>query len=114
MRIAITGASGLIGGALVRALHASGHDVLRLVRREAQRADEVRWDPAARTVDAPRLEGLDAVVHLSGENISDGRWTDAKKARLRSSRVGSTRFLAETLAGLARKPSVLVSASAVG
>jgi hypothetical protein len=88
--------------------------VLRLVRREARGDDEVRWDPAAKTVEAARLEGLDAVVHLSGESIADGRWTDAKKARLRSSRVGSTRFLSETLASLARKPSVLVSASAVG
>ena len=114
MRIAITGASGLIGGALVRALQARGDEVLRLVRREAQGADEVRWDPAAKTVESARLEGLDAVVHLSGENIADGRWTDAKKARLRSSRVDSTRFLSETLASLARKPAVLVSASAVG
>jgi uncharacterized protein (TIGR01777 family) len=104
MRIAVTGASGLVGSALVPALRAGGHEVLRLVR----------WDPAAKTIEAARLEGLDAVVHLSGENIADGRWTDAKKARLRSSRVGSTRFLSETLAGLARKPSVLVSASAVG
>lgn len=114
MRIAVTGASGLIGRALVPALRAGGHEVLRLVRREARGGDEVRWNPATRTVEAARLEGLDAVVHLSGENIADGRWTDAKKARLRSSRVGSTRFLTETLAGLARKPSVLVSASAVG
>jgi len=114
MRIAVTGASGLVGSALVPALRAGGHEVLRLVRREARGGDEVRWNPATRTVEAARLEGLDAVVHLSGENIADGRWTDAKKARLRSSRVGSTRFLSETLAGLARKPSVLVSASAVG
>jgi len=114
MRIAVTGASGLVGSALVPALRAGGHEVLRLVRREERGGDEVRWNPATRTVEAARLEGLDAVVHLSGENIADGRWTDAKKARLRSSRVGSTRFLSETLAGLARKPSVLVSASAVG
>jgi uncharacterized protein (TIGR01777 family) len=114
MRIAVTGASGLIGSALVPALRAGGHEVLRLVRREARGADEVRWNPAAKTIEAARLEGLDAVVHLSGENIADGRWTDVKKARLRSSRVDSTRFLSETLASLARKPSVLVSASALG
>jgi uncharacterized protein (TIGR01777 family) len=114
MRIAVSGASGLIASALVPALRAGGHELLRLVRRETRGADEVRWNPAAKTVEAARLEGLDAVVHLSGENIADGRWTDAKKARLRSSRVDSTRFLSATLAGLARKPSVLVSASAVG
>ena len=114
MKIAVSGASGLIGSALVPALRDGGHEVLRLVRREARGADEVRWNPAAKTIEAVRLEGLDAFVHLSGENIADGHWTDAKKARLRSSRVGSTRFLSETLAGLARKPSVLVSASALG
>jgi uncharacterized protein (TIGR01777 family) len=114
MKIAVSGASGLVGGALVPALRSGGHEVLRLVRREARGPDEVRWNPATKTIEAARLEGLDAVVHLSGENIADGRWTDAKKARLRSSRVGSTRFLSETLAGLARKPSVLVSASALG
>ena len=114
MRIAVTGASGLIGGALLPSLRAGGHEVLRLVRRSPSSGDEVRWDPLTKQIDAARLEGLDAVVHLSGENIAAGRWTDAKKARLRSSRVGSTRFLSETLAGLARKPSVLVSASALG
>ena len=114
MRIAVTGASGLIGGALLPSLRAGGHEVLRLVRRSPTAGDEVRWDPLTKQIDAERLEGLDAVVHLSGENIAAGRWTDAKKARLRSSRVGSTRFLSETLAGLTRKPSVLVSASALG
>ena len=113
MRIAITGASGLVGSALVPALHASGHETLRLVRREPRASDERRFDPARRALDAASLEGVDAVVHLAGENIA-GRWTDAKKARLFESRVGPTRFLAETLAGLARKPRVLVSASAVG
>jgi len=114
MRIVVTGASGLIGGALLPSLRAGGHEVLRLVRRSPSSGDEVRWDPLTKQIDAARLEGLDAVVHLSGENIAAGRWTDAKKARLRSSRVGSTRFLSETLAGLTRKPSVLVSASALG
>ena len=114
MRIAVTGASGLIGSALLPSLSAGGHEVLRLVRRSPSAGDEVAWDPLTKQIDAERLEGLDAVVHLSGENIAAGRWTDAKKARLRSSRVGSTRFLSETLAGLTRKPSVLVSASAVG
>ena len=114
MRIAVTGASGLIGGALVSTLAAEGHEVLRLVRREPRAGGEVHWDPETRSIDASALEGLDAVVHLAGENIAEGRWTAARKARLRSSRVGPTRFIAETLAGLARKPKVLVSASAIG
>ena len=114
MRIAITGASGLIGKALAPALEADRHEVLRLVRREATTKGEIRWDPASGSIDARALEGLDAVVHLAGENIAAGRWTEARKARLRSSRVGPTRLLAEALAGLARKPQVLVSASALG
>lgn len=114
MRIAITGASGLVGGALAPALEADGHEVLRLVRREARTKREIHWDPAAGTIDARALEALDAVVHLAGENIAAGRWTEARKARLRSSRVGPTRLLAEALAGLTLKPRVLVSASALG
>ena len=114
MRIAVTGASGLIGSALVPALEARGREVLRLVRREPRAKGEVRWDPEAGSIDAAALEGVDAVVHLAGENIAAARWSEARKARLRSSRVGPTRFLAETLAGLRRKPEVLVSASAIG
>jgi hypothetical protein len=114
MRIAVTGASGLIGGALVQALAAAGNDVLRLVRREPGAGGEVRWDPATGSIDRAALEGLDAVVHLAGENIAGARWTEARKARLRSSRVGPTRFLAETLSGLERGPGILVSASAIG
>ncbi len=114
MKVAITGASGLLGSALVPFLTTGGHEVVRLVRRAPKAKDEVRWDPDAGTVDAAALEGVDAVVNLSGENIAGGRWTEARKALLRSSRVGPTRLLAETLAGLKRKPKVLVSASAVG
>jgi uncharacterized protein (TIGR01777 family) len=114
MKVVVTGASGLIGVALVPLLRASGHDVLRLVRREPAAKDEARWDPAAGAIDAAALDGARAVVHLAGENIAAGRWTRAKKARLRSSRVGPTHLLAETLAGLKHKPRVLVSASALG
>lgn len=114
MRLLVTGSSGLLGGALVPSLKAGGHEVLRLVRRSPKGADEVRWDPEAGAIDATSLEGVEAAVHLAGENIAGGRWTEARKALLRSSRVGPTRLLAESLAGLKRKPQVLVSASAVG
>jgi len=114
MRVAITGASGLLGSALVPSLRAAGHEVVRLVRRAARAPDEVRWDPAAGTIDAAALEGVDAAVNLSGENLAEGRWTEARKALLRSSRVQPTRLLAETLARLRSRPTVLVSASAIG
>jgi hypothetical protein len=114
MRVAIAGASGLVGRSLAPFLTAGGHEVLRLVRRAPSARDEARWDPEAGEVDAAALEGADAVVNLSGENIAGGRWTEARKALLRSSRLGPTALLARTLAGLTRKPRVLVSASAVG
>ncbi len=114
MKVAVTGSSGLVGSALVPFLTTGGHEVVRLVRRAPRTPDEARWDPEAGTVDARSLEGADAVVHLAGESIAEGRWSEAKRARLRSSRIGPTRLLAETLAGLRRKPKVLVSASAIG
>ncbi len=112
-RVAVTGSSGLIGSALVPRLRSEGAEVLRLVRRPPQAADEARWDPDAGSIDAAALEGVDAVVHLSGEEVAE-RWTEEKKRRIRASRVESTRLVASTLAGLARKPRVLVAASAVG
>jgi uncharacterized protein (TIGR01777 family) len=114
LKVAVTGASGLVGSALVPFLTAGGHQVVRLVRRPPRAGDEVRWSPEAGTIDAGGLEGVDAVVHLAGESIAGGRWTEAKKARLRSSRIGPTRLLAEALAGLRPRPAVLVSASAIG
>jgi len=113
IRVAVAGASGLLGSALVRRLAADGHAVLRMVRRAPRGAEEIRWDPAAGTVDAAALEGVDAVVNLAGENVAE-RWTEARRARIRESRAGATRLLATTLAGLQRKPRVLVNASAVG
>jgi uncharacterized protein (TIGR01777 family) len=115
MRIAVSGSGGLVGGALVRSLAAVGHHVVRLVR-DASRVgpDAVIWDPASGRVDGKCLEGLDAVVHLAGENIAAGRWTAARKARIRGSRVEGTRLVAGALAELARPPGVLVNASAVG
>jgi uncharacterized protein (TIGR01777 family) len=115
MRIAITGAGGLVGPALVDSLRRHGHGVLRLVRRPPHPgADEIAWDPERGPLDAAALEGLDAFVHLAGEGIAVRRWSARQKARIRNSRVDGTRLVATTLAGLARPPRVLVSASAIG
>jgi uncharacterized protein (TIGR01777 family) len=115
MIVAITGSSGLVGTALVDALAAEGHLVRRLVRRPARDAKrEIRWDPAAGTIDAAQLAGVDAIVHLAGENLADHRWTEDVKARIRDSRIHGTTLLCQTVAGLTSKPPVLVSASAIG
>ncbi|MDH3626050.1 MAG: TIGR01777 family oxidoreductase [Acidobacteriota bacterium] len=113
-RVAITGASGLVGRALCRSLSTTGHDVVRLVRRQPTAADEVLWNPATEEIDGRALEGIDAVVHLAGESVAGRRWTDPVKKRIRDSRVLGTRLLVRTLAGLDRPPAVLVSASATG
>jgi uncharacterized protein (TIGR01777 family) len=108
--VAITGASGFLGSALVQALQADGVQVLRIGR--GKDADIV-WNPNAGELDPSRLAGVDAVVHLAGENIAQ-RWTDRAKRAIRESRVQGTLLLARTLAALREKPRVLVSASAVG
>jgi hypothetical protein len=112
--VAVSGASGFIGSALVAALRRNGANLLRLVRREARAPDEIAWDPATGRIDASRLEGVTEVVHLAGENIAGGRWTEARKRRILESRVRGTTQLAEALAGLQRPPTVWVSASAIG
>ncbi len=112
MKILVTGASGLVGGALVPYLTTGGHTVVRLVRGSSDKG--IRWDPAKGEIDAAKLEGFDAVVHLAGENIAGGRWSDDKKKRILDSRVDGTSLLATALAKLDKKPKVLVCASAIG
>jgi uncharacterized protein (TIGR01777 family) len=114
LRIAITGSTGLVGRRLTAFLRAGGHEVLRLVRGRADGADEIHWDPMAGEIDAAKLEGLDAVVHLAGASIAGGLWTRKRKAAIRDSRVLGTHLLATTLAELKQPPAVLVSTSAVG
>jgi uncharacterized protein len=111
MRVAVSGASGLIGAAVVRRLQAAGHQISRLVRG-APKAGEIQWNPTG-AVDLGGLEGCDAVVHLAGESIS-GRWTPTKKSKILNSRVQGTMTIAAALARLQQKPKVLVNASAIG
>jgi hypothetical protein len=114
MRVAVTGASGLIGSALVPHLKGQGHEVLRLVRNVATAPDEVRWDPDRGYVDLVPLAGTHAVIHLAGAGVGDRRWTDAYKATIHDSRVLGTDTIARAMAELDPKPSVLVSGSAIG
>jgi uncharacterized protein len=114
LRVAISGAGGMVGGPLAERLRSAGHDVLRLVRRDPVSPGEVRFEPETGRLDGARLERVGAVVHLAGENIASGAWTEERRRRIRESRVQGTALLARTLAGLAHPPRVLISASAIG
>ncbi len=111
-RIAVTGASGLIGSALVGYLKSQGHTVQRLVRRPAVSAEEITWDPTAGTVDMEALAGVDAVIHLAGAGVSDKRWTKKYKSEILNSRLLGTTTIAKAVAIV--KPQVFISASAIG
>ena len=114
-KVAITGSSGLIGGALAASLTGDGHEVIRLVRGPASAAGEVHWDPQSPGgLDPAVLDGIDAVVNLAGASIAGGRWTDARKAELRSSRIQTTATLVRAIKAAAAPPATLVSGSAIG
>jgi uncharacterized protein len=112
MKIAMTGASGLIGTALVGELKSRGHNVQRLVRRPVLSSDEISWDPALGQVDLEALNGVDAVIHLAGAGVGDHRWTTSYKATILNSRLLGTTAIAQACASV--KPSLFISASAMG
>lgn len=114
MKILISGSHGLIGTALIKLLTADGHEIVRLVRHASASASEIEWHPNQGSIDAKRLEGFDAVVHLAGESIASSRWSDAKKRAVLDSRVKGTTLLSQALAQLERPPSVFFSASGIG
>lgn len=114
LTVAVTGSSGFLGSQLVAFLTTGGHRVIRMVRRLPRSEDEVRWDAKTGEIDEAPLEGIDAVVHLAGESISGGRWTDEKKKRILDSRADGTSGLARALATLRTPPKVFVTASAIG
>lgn len=114
LRIAVTGATGLVGKQLVSFLQSGGHEVFPVSRKPSGSSTEILWDPAKGEIDATKLEGMDAVIHLAGVSIAGGRWSASRKEQILKSRVDGTSLLARTLAGLQKPPRVLVSTSAVG
>lgn len=115
MKILVSGARGLVGKALNAELAKQGNEIVSLVRRTpAPGAREIEWHPNKGLIDAEKLEGFDVVVHLAGESIASGRWTDEKKKQIRESRVKGTTILSEAISKLSNPPATFVSASAIG
>jgi uncharacterized protein (TIGR01777 family) len=114
MKILISGSHGLVGSALVNSLRGAGHEVSTLVRHAPNSPTEVEWYPERGSLALARLEGMDAVIHLAGESIAEGRWSEEKKQRIRESRVKGTTVLSEALSNLRHPPATLISASAIG
>ncbi|HEX5702835.1 MAG TPA: TIGR01777 family oxidoreductase [Pyrinomonadaceae bacterium] len=113
MRIAIAGASGLVGSTLIPELESDGHEIVRLVR-STPKAGEIEWHPNQDEINPATLDGFEAIINLAGESIAEGRWTDEKKKRIRDSRVNGTHLISEAIAKLATKPRVFLCASATG
>jgi len=113
MKVLITGASGLIGSALRESLCTNGHEARGLMRSNYSKGDP-HWNPEEGVIDLGNFTQIDAVVHLAGDNISEGRWNADKKARILNSRVTGTKLLAEFLAKSEHKPKVFISGSAIG
>lgn len=115
MHVLVTGSTGLVGSAMVEHFAGAGHELTRLVRvPQGGREREVLWYPSEGHIEAEGLEGIDAVIHLAGENVASARWTKGKKRRIRDSRIRGTQLLANTFAKMQHPPSLLVSASAIG
>ena len=114
MRVLLSGSHGLVGKALITRLEADRHEIFRLVRHAPSSDSEIEWSPDRYSIAIARLEGFDAVIHLAGESIAEGRWSEAKKRRIRESRVKGTKLLSDALANLSLPPKTLIAASAIG
>jgi len=113
MKIAIAGASGLVGSALIPILQSEGNQITRLVR-SSPKPGEIEWHPNQDAVNAASLEGFETIINLAGENIAGGRWTDDQKRKIRDSRVNGTHLLSEAMAKMNPKPKAFICASATG
>ncbi|MFV0388600.1 MAG: TIGR01777 family oxidoreductase [Pyrinomonadaceae bacterium] len=116
MKILVTGAGGFVGSRLTPALKSVGHNVLKLSRSNLENSYDVQWNPKTGIAadELKKLEGIGAVIHLAGESVADGNWSDEKKARIRESRVEGTRALVDSLNSLIKKPKIFIGASAIG